>query len=133
MTDLQRPSPFPSPFSGGSLRRPHSPLKTFLLGIAVAVLAGCASTSPPGMPGDPVLTTASAAGPALTPVYPNGPLAPLARAQAASDAVAQLEPPSDLWVRIRSGFSMPDLQNELVTDREQWYASRPDYIQRMTE
>jgi membrane-bound lytic murein transglycosylase D len=28
---------------------------------------------------------------------------------------------------------MPDLQNELVTDREQWYASRPDYIQRMTE
>ncbi|UUZ73804.1 transglycosylase SLT domain-containing protein [Polaromonas sp. P1(28)-8] len=28
---------------------------------------------------------------------------------------------------------MPNLQNELVTDREQWYASRPDYIQRMTE
>ena len=31
------------------------------------------------------------------------------------------------------GFAMPDLKNELVTDREQWYASRPDYIQRMTE
>ena len=28
---------------------------------------------------------------------------------------------------------MPDLQDPLVTDREQWYSSRPDYIQRMTE
>ena len=28
---------------------------------------------------------------------------------------------------------MPDLQHELVQDREQWYASRPDYMQRMTE
>ena len=28
---------------------------------------------------------------------------------------------------------MPDLQHELVRDREQWYASRPDYMQRMTE
>ena len=28
---------------------------------------------------------------------------------------------------------MPDLQDPLVIDREQWYASRPDYIQRMTE
>ena len=28
---------------------------------------------------------------------------------------------------------MPDLQDPLVSDREQWYSSRPDYIQRMTE
>src|SRR5688500_10382482 len=28
---------------------------------------------------------------------------------------------------------MPDLESELVRDREQWYASRPDYMQRMTE
>ena len=27
--------------------------------------------------------------------------------------------------RIRRGFAMPDLQHELVQDREQWYASRP--------
>ncbi|TDF22515.1 lytic transglycosylase, partial [Delftia tsuruhatensis] len=39
----------------------------------------------------------------------------------------------DLWVRIRQGFAMPDLDQDLVKDREQWYASRPDYIQRMTE
>ncbi len=133
MTDLQRPSPLPTFPSSGAPLRPLSPFKTLLLGIAVAVLAGCASTSPPGMPGDPVLTTSTAGGPALTPVYPNGPLSPLARGQAGSDAVTPLQPPPDLWARIRSGFAMPDLQNELVTDREQWYASRPDYIQRMTE
>ncbi len=28
---------------------------------------------------------------------------------------------------------MPDLENNLVKDREQWYSTRPDYIQRMTE
>lgn len=133
MTDPQRSSLLSSLFSflsGGVRLRPSSSFKTVFLGIAVAVLAGCAS-SPPGMPGDPVLTTSS--GPALKPVYPNGPLSPLDRARAASDSVAPLQPPPDLWARIRSGFAMPDLQNELVTDREQWYASRPDYIQRMTE
>lgn len=39
----------------------------------------------------------------------------------------------DLWDRIRNGFAMPDLQDEFVTNREQWYATRPDYIARMTE
>jgi membrane-bound lytic murein transglycosylase D len=42
------------------------------------------------------------------------------------------EIPDDLWVRIRNGFAMPDLQVDLVQDREQWYANRPDYIERMT-
>lgn len=28
---------------------------------------------------------------------------------------------------------MPDLQGELVRDREQWYSTRPDYVERMTE
>ncbi len=39
----------------------------------------------------------------------------------------------DLWSRVRSGFQMPDLETDLVRNREQWYASRPDYVQRMTE
>ena len=43
------------------------------------------------------------------------------------------EPPADIWVRIRQGFAMPDLDNELVKDREVWYSARPDYIVRMTE
>ncbi len=48
-------------------------------------------------------------------------------------AQVPLEPPADIWVRIRQGFAMPDLENDLVKDREEWYASRPDYILRMTE
>ena len=39
----------------------------------------------------------------------------------------------DLWVRVRAGFAMPDLDSDLVHNREQWYATRPDYVQRMTE
>ena len=39
----------------------------------------------------------------------------------------------DLITRLRAGFAMPDLDNELVHEREQWYATRPDYVARMTE
>jgi membrane-bound lytic murein transglycosylase D len=44
-----------------------------------------------------------------------------------------LTPPSDIWERIRRGFAMPDLDNDLVRNREQWYSGRPDYMLRMTE
>lgn len=44
-----------------------------------------------------------------------------------------LSPATDVWERIRRGFAMPDLENDLVLDREKWYLSRPDYILRMTE
>ena len=39
----------------------------------------------------------------------------------------------DLWQRIREGYGIPDLQNgQLVQSSEQWYATRADYVQRMT-
>ncbi len=40
---------------------------------------------------------------------------------------------ADIWQRIRSGFAMDDLDNDIVLDRTQWYAARPDYLLRMTE
>ena len=40
---------------------------------------------------------------------------------------------TDLWARVRQGTAMPELDNELVRKWEQWYASKPDYVQRMTE
>ncbi len=46
-----------------------------------------------------------------------------------NDAAAR----ADLWARVRRGFAMPDLDSDLVREREQWYATRPDYVQRMTE
>ena len=39
----------------------------------------------------------------------------------------------DLWERLRRGFAMPDLDTNLVRSGEQWYSTRPDYVQRMTE
>ena len=124
---------------------PHSSCRPRLV-LAVllalsAVLAGCASR--PGMPGDPVLSTTSPSTttvPVLIPdpaqnqqgQVPDKPLQTLTPGQTGSRQVSEAEPPKELWDRIRRGFAMPDLQGELVTDREQWYASRPEYIQRMT-
>jgi len=51
-------------------------------------------------------------------------------------AALDLNAPSartDLWIRVRQGTAIVDLDNDLVRKWEQWYASRPDYVQRMTE
>jgi membrane-bound lytic murein transglycosylase D len=40
---------------------------------------------------------------------------------------------SDLWTRVRSGFGLPELDSALVADHERYYATRPEYVQRMTE
>jgi membrane-bound lytic murein transglycosylase D len=68
-----------------------------------------------------------------TPLYPDGSLQPILAGQANSRDVAALHPPANMWERIRRGFAMPDLQSDLVQDREKWYATRPDYVERMTE
>ena len=39
---------------------------------------------------------------------------------------------SDLWHRVRDGFAIPDMDTPAVKQWEQWYASRPDYVARMT-
>lgn len=46
--------------------------------------------------------------------------------------VAMVTAPADLWERIRAGYAMPELDTDLVRVQERWYATRPDYIQRMT-
>ena len=86
-------------------------LRHLLISFSVVWLAGCA-TSPP--------TTV------------DGPLKPITKAPPLSSKVASLESNNDLWERIRKGFAIPDLQHELVDAQEQWYGSRPDYIDRMT-
>jgi len=93
-------------------------------------LAGCASTGP--MATAPVapetLPEVSAPAPAAAPSA--GPRSAISLKPPSS---LGLQPPVDIWERIRRGFAMPDLETPLVRDREQWYASRPDYILRMTE
>lgn len=39
----------------------------------------------------------------------------------------------DLFQRMRNGFSMPDINNDLVLYHQQWYLNRPDYLRRMVE
>ncbi len=109
-------------------------------------LAGCASVpdavdqvepppqmvAPDQMPGKPAASSPAA------PVAPEPegrdaagiPQDPLDPDQAVrlNDARAH----EDLWARIRATCSMPDLVDPLVTQHEQWYASRPDYVERMT-
>ncbi len=55
---------------------------------------------------------------------------------AAEGAFVQTLPDSaraDLWQRVRRGFSIPDLDSDLVQRWEQWYSTRPDYVERMTQ
>lgn len=47
------------------------------------------------------------------------------------DPLKDPDPRADLWSRLRSGFIMPELDNDIVRGREQWYSSRPDYVERM--
>ncbi|WP_284338084.1 transglycosylase SLT domain-containing protein [Comamonas sp. NoAH] len=86
-------------------------LRHLLVAFSVVWLAGCA-TSPSSK-------------------Y-DGPLKPITQARTGTSKVASLESNGDLWERIRSGFAIPDLEHELVNTQEQWYGSRPDYIERMT-
>ena len=111
-------------------------LTAFMAG--VLLLAGCASTTPPLSPeelrpGSSENTPIAAPGGNAVSVFPDGPLSPIKPGNVTSNDVATLTPPTDVWDRIRRGFKMPNLEGNLVREREQWYATRPDYIARMTE
>jgi len=70
-------------------------------------------------------------GPSTAPVLTND-LSPIETMPLNSATVTEVDVPVDLWERIRRGFAMPDLAVDQVQDRERWYATRPDYIERMT-
>jgi len=89
-----------------------------LLLLTVVLLSGCAQL-PSGPTG---ANTGDASG-----------LSPIHRGAVARPGVATVALPNDLWERIRKNFGMPDLESDLVDDRTQWYANKPDYIQRMGE
>lgn len=122
------------------LRRPGHRLRSlFVNTLPTVVLAGllgaCAttpiSTSPPSVEQPQLKTTPAHTHQAdgLTvseSIQPTDPLRP------GVDVQADAEPHADLWSRVRRGFAMPDLSNDLVRNREQWYSARPDYVDRMT-
>ncbi len=93
--------------------------------------AGCAQlpqSAEPGESGNATSPPAVATTPspkAATPAVP-------APAPAATP-VAAPPPPGDLWVRVRRGFAMPDLETKRAEQRTAWYAARPDYFDRMAQ
>ncbi len=140
------------PHAGKPLQHCH-PLSR-LAPLLLAALLGACATAPGPLPGQlPAGSTPTgAATPALAPAAPAGPAAPAAQAVAVLPPASAMVPIAidplrptelldlgapetriDLWARVRQGAAIPDLQNERVDKWQQWYASRPDYVQRMTE
>ncbi len=152
-----------TPPSQPAVRAPCGPLSAMaaaLLSVSLAVLAmlaGCATPGPAVLPAvavaEPVSPpspqaplTMPATSPPLTLVKP-APALPAAAAVVASVPAAAIDPwgpglpvdleapaaRADLWTRLRLGFVMAEIDTPLVRKWEQYYAGKPDYVQRMTE
>ncbi len=113
-----------------------------LAGATVALLlaAGCATVPAPepnvalptpsttvALPGTAASTAPAATDDARGAADAGAAALPRARFDRHADA-----PRSDLWQRVRDGYAMEDVDNELVRKWEQWYARDPAYVQRMT-
>ncbi|WP_298829925.1 transglycosylase SLT domain-containing protein [uncultured Piscinibacter sp.] len=130
------------------MNRLRTSASTALLCLILAAVAGCATT-----PGGDAAATAPVEAPAAPPAPVQPPAEPEPAPAAAQEESPAPTPPAvdplrpevrldlddersaslDLWTRVRDGFTLTDLDNHLVRDRERWYAARPDYVQRMTE
>jgi membrane-bound lytic murein transglycosylase D len=113
-----------------------------------AVLAGCATppvpTPAPATP-EPVVATpvpepapgaVATLPPSSEPAADAAPPAPAPVDPLRPESVIDPDEPntrSDLWERVRRRFAMPPLDNALVRQHERYYASKPDYVARMTE
>jgi membrane-bound lytic murein transglycosylase D len=93
--------------------------------VAHAALAASAAAAAASAPAVAASAAANEEPVATAPVDPLRPETPVDLNEPTAHA--------DLWARLRRGFAMPDLDHDLVRTAEQWYATRPDYVQRMTE
>ncbi|MDR7331553.1 transglycosylase SLT domain-containing protein [Roseateles asaccharophilus] len=117
--------------------------KLSILALA-ALLAACATTTPPAEAPAPAappapLPVVAKAQPAAEPAVATAPVRQLA-ADLLEDSLRpgekiDLDAPTaqvDLWMRVRQGFQMQDLDDDWVRKAEAWYSARPDYVERMT-
>ncbi|MEM5277515.1 transglycosylase SLT domain-containing protein [Cupriavidus taiwanensis] len=98
-----------------------------------ALLAACASTPTPpeGADGAATAQTARRQDP-LNTLSDKSALSSTSTINVDQGGLDWLRGPSnDIWDRIRRGFAMTDLEGTLVDDRTQWYAQRPEYMERM--
>ncbi|WP_084267745.1 transglycosylase SLT domain-containing protein [Azohydromonas lata] len=136
------------------MKKIASPLPPFwrsLLSLAAAAALSACATAPGPQATGPVTAADVAKAPPVKPsMAPDVAVTPAAPAMASvaqtpvANPVDPLRPDEsvdlnagnahvDLWSRVRSGFTVPDLDNDYVRRAEQWYSQRPDYVQRMTE
>lgn len=79
-------------------------------------------------PGEAAAPRDEEARPAAEAAPPAGSETPIETHPAQVGAVSE-----DLWERVRIGFAIAELDSPLIREHEAWYASRPDYVQRMVE
>ncbi|UDG82018.1 transglycosylase SLT domain-containing protein [Candidatus Vallotia cooleyia] len=114
-------------------------MRLILSVLLTLLLAACASNSKNSAPlSKPVFPTLSTSrNPRLVesnPVQKHATLSSSKRTiNVDHSSVQALQGSDDLWSRIRSGFQIPDLKSDLVNIETNWYARRPNYVERMTD
>jgi len=102
-----------------------TPCKTLSLAAIVLTLAPALSHAVDNAPNVSSPTNAGAAtAPAITAPTRSASL------QAFPAVKAEEYKEADVWGRIRTGYAIPDIDNQLVAKHVQWYSTRPDYIAR---
>ncbi len=108
----------------------HETTMKFLALAALAVLFSPVLCQ--AMDGAPVSSAISAPATTKLPFAEAGTLYKADRASLLIDDSADGVKETDVWSRIRSGYAIPDVDNQLVAKHVTWYATRPDYIARTT-
>lgn len=126
------------------LKKPIGPLDLIVCCVAgLAALQGCAYNPAPSRATAEALVTPS---PTPNPVAPLAAARPVSTAEAAppqnDTLVENVEPPAfndhsfvspmpnDLFIRLRAGFKLEDVDQPAVDRELNWYANHPDYLDR---
>ncbi|BBU28016.1 murein transglycosylase [Burkholderia sp. THE68] len=105
-------------------------MRLTLSALSVLMLAACASQGPTAS--DPISSATSTGSQQQVADTIRRTAAAKETIDVDKTPVTSLAGSSDLWNRIRGGFQIPDLQSDLVDMQVNWYAQRPDYVERMT-
>jgi membrane-bound lytic murein transglycosylase D len=124
-----------------------------LVGIATLLLASACSVAPTVPAQAPAPVQTSTKPPLTNSTAPKPTTAPIVVAPAAirtpapapkdgvqqepavvvapEDSISEAQAQIDLWERIRKGFAMQELDTPLVAEKEKFYTTKPEYLQRM--
>lgn len=104
--------------------------------LSATLLAGACAQLPTGETAAPGVSAAppAAADPiALLAASAAATAAPVPAEVTPPPAVAVKAPPRDVWERIRNGYAMQPMDNDLVRQWENFYSAKPEYFARMVD